>query len=513
MIIQIGNRDDTGSGTEIGEQAKVALDEYFQGFRERNPNLYVFSAHLHMDEATPHMHIDFVPFTTGSKRGLDTRVSLKQALAAQGFRGGTRGATEWNQWVLSEKEELAIAMFRHGFEWEQKGSHEEHLSVIDYKKQERTKELAAVEEKLADKSSEFNCNERIQTVYHQLFDEALKRYNEKQARSDRRIPNYYEKIRSGNQEKPFHEIILQIGNKENMSATGEYAELARTVLDEYYRGFQERNPNLQVFSAHLHMDEATPHLHIDFVPFTTGSKRGLDTRVSLKQALAAQGFKGGTRGATEWSQWVQSEKEQLAAVMERYDIQWEQKGTHEKHLSVLDYKKQEREKEIAALDTTLAEKQDELETVQNRIDNFDQGAHSIERLEQRMESDAEFQLPDPPTLMTAKTYKQRVVDPLIKKLKEVIRKVFYHYYQALDSYHRLNTTNGRLYRENEHLTATNDRLKGENDALRSELKDFRFLRKVLGSRQIDNLIAQAKEMEQQRKQNQRTRRRNTNYER
>ena len=96
------------------------------------------------------------------------------------------------------------------------------------------------------------CNERIQTVYHQLFDEALKRYNEKQTRSDRRIPNYYEKIRSGNQEKPFHEIILQIGNKEDMSATGKYADLARTVLDEYYQGFQERNPNLRVFSAHLH---------------------------------------------------------------------------------------------------------------------------------------------------------------------------------------------------------------------------------------------------------------------
>ena len=340
------------------------------------------------------------------------------------------------------------------------------------------------------------CNERIQTVYHQLFDEALKRYNEKQTRADRRIPNYYEKIRSGNQEKPFHEIILQIGNKDDMSATGEYADLTRTVLDEYYRGFQERNPNLRVFSAHLHMDEATPHIHIDFVPFTTGSKRGLDTRVSLKQALAAQGFKGGTRGATEWSQWVQSEKEQLAAVMERYDIQWEQKGSHEKHLSVLDYKKQ-----------------DELETVQNRITNFDQGAQSIERLEQRIETDSEYQLPDPPTLMTAKTYKQRFVDPLIKTLKEVIRKVFYHYYQALDSYHRLNTTNGRLYRENEHLSATNDRLKEENKALRSELKDFRFLRKVLGSQQIDNLIAQAKDMEQQRKQTQRTRRRNTNYER
>ena len=77
---------------------------------------------------------------------------------------------------------------------------------------------------------------------------------------------------------------------------------------------------------------------------------------------------------------MQREKEALAEIMLEHGIEWEQKGTHEEHLSVLDYKKQEREKEVAALDTTLAEKQDELETVQNRIDNFDQGAHSIERL-------------------------------------------------------------------------------------------------------------------------------------
>lgn len=172
-----------------------------------------------------------------------------------------------------------------------------------------------------------------------MFDEALARYNAKQTRADRKIENYYEKIRSSNQEKPFHELILQISDKENMSAESENGQLAGQVLDEYYRGFQERNTQLRVFSAHLHLDEATPHLHIDFVPFTTGSKRGLDTRVSLKQALAAQGFKGGSRGDTEWSQWVLSEKEQLAVVMERYGIEWEQKGTHEKHLSVLDYKK------------------------------------------------------------------------------------------------------------------------------------------------------------------------------
>ena len=143
------------------------------------------------------------------------------------------------------------------------------------------------------------CNEDIREVYHRLFDDALERFNDKQTRSDRRIDDYYEKIRRGKQEKPFHELILQIGNCDDTGATTDVGAKAKAALDEYYRGFAERNPNLCVFSAHLHMDEATPHIHIDFVPFITGSKRGLDTRVSLKQALAAQGFKGGTRRETE----------------------------------------------------------------------------------------------------------------------------------------------------------------------------------------------------------------------
>ena len=99
------------------------------------------------------------------------------------------------------------------------------------------------------------CNMSIKKVYHELFDEALERYNAKQTRADRKIANYYEKIRSSKQEKPFHELILQIGDKENMSAESENGQLARQVLDEYYRGFQERNPQLRVFSAHLHLDD------------------------------------------------------------------------------------------------------------------------------------------------------------------------------------------------------------------------------------------------------------------
>lgn len=341
-----------------------------------------------------------------------------------------------------------------------------------------------------------------------MFDEALERYNAKQTRTDRKIANYYEKIRSSKQEKPFHELILQIGDKENMSAESENGQLARQVLDEYYRGFQERNPQLRVFSAHLHLDEATPHLHIDFVPFTTGSKRGLDTRVSLKQALAAQGFKGGSRGDTEWSQWVLSEKERLAAVMERYGIEWEQKGTHEKHLSVLDYKKQERAEEIEQLESKIIDKQTEFETLSKRIQNFDKGTDSLSQMQSALENAPEYQLPEPQGFMTAKSYKSKVVEPLIKRLKSLIKTLMVRCFQAIDDYQRLNQTNASLYRSNEKLKNHNKQLTSDNNRLREEIKDYTLLRKVFGSKQIDSLLEQARQSKQRG-----TRFRNNQYER
>lgn len=219
--------------------------------------------------------------------------------------------------------------------------------------------------------SEYNvefCNKDIKKVYHELFDEAKERYNAKQKRSDRKIDNYYEKIRQSKQEKLFHEVIFQIGNKDDMNAKSEEGKLAREILIDFMKDFQKRNPNLCVFSAHLHMDEETPHIHIDFVPFIRGSKRGLDTRVSLKGALAEQGFKGGTRGATEWNQWIEAEKQELSKVMERYGVQWKQLGTHNKHLSVLDFEKQERTKEVVKLDKQIEKSETVLSQIQQLVD-------------------------------------------------------------------------------------------------------------------------------------------------
>lgn len=114
-------------------------------------------------------------------------------------------------------------------------------------------------------------DENLREVYHELFDDAVARYNERQKHKDRRIDDYYEKLRIGRQEKLFHEVVMQIGNKDDMGAMKENGLLAEKILDE-----------------------ATPHLHIDFVPYVSGWKgRGMDTKVSLKQALAVLGFQGG----------------------------------------------------------------------------------------------------------------------------------------------------------------------------------------------------------------------------
>lgn len=336
------------------------------------------------------------------------------------------------------------------------------------------------------------CNEPIKKVYHEMFDNALKKYNDKQTRNDRKISNYYEKIRTGKQEHLFHEVIFQIGNKDDMSATGEHAELTRTILDKYYQGFQERNPYLRVFSAHLHMDEATPHIHIDFVPFTTNSKRGLETRVSLKQAMLNMGFKGQGRSDTELSRWVQSEKEQLAKVMKRYGVEWEQKGTHEQHLTVLEYKKQERSKEVAEFESQIEDKKLEVNELKSSLEKIKETKDTISDIEKELDSNPELQLPEPQGLISVKSYKKKFVDPLIQKLKAIIRTVIAKSYEGWENYHRINVNNGRLFRENENLKSENQKLKEVNGRLKEENKTYKLLVKVFGHKRFDDLVVQAK---------------------
>ena len=413
------------------------------------------------------------------------------------------------------------------------------------------------------------CNENVKDVYHELFDEALARYNEKQTRSDRRIDDYYEKIRSGKQEKPFHEIILQIGDKDNMGAKTENGQLAAKVLDKYMWDFQRRNPTLRVFSAYLHMDEATPHLHIDFVPYTTGSKRGLDTRVSLKQALSALGFKGGTRRETELNQWVAYEKEQLAAVMLEHGIEWEKKGTHEKHLSVLDFEKKERAKEVAELEqsisdvkerlsdiqiqhrkavqeteqirqkgeairqevselsetsdllkeqaTTLAEDKKKLlsdnvklekqqKKLQQDIEKMVQSKAVMERNIHAYDEDEKWQLPEPAALMSAKAYKDKKAFPLAEKLKETIKALTIKCVQLAEQGKKLKE---KVTRQEQQISRLTDKVMEQSDIidrLQEKTEDLGRLERYFGREQVQLIVERSKALEWAEKENKRPKR-------
>mgnify|MGYP002617291218 CR=1 FL=1 len=368
------------------------------------------------------------------------------------------------------------------------------------------------------------CNEDIKDVYHELFDDALKRYNDKQTRKDRKIDDYYEKIRSGKQEKLFHEVILQIGDKDNMGSETMEGQLAAKILDEYMKGFQERNPTLRVFAAHLHLDEATPHLHIDFVPYVTNWKgKGMDTRVSLKQALSSLGFKGGSRSETELNQWVQSEKQKLAMVMRENEIEWDQKGTHEQHLSVLDYKKKVREQEVEELTEHKNLLEHDLHDISECVDEIQKEKAQAEKerdavikktevLEKRfsalnskaglVDSHAreygyypEEWLPEAGTLESAKSYRKRIF-PLVKKVANMIQALYSKYLDLKNKNQKLSDRNIDLENRVDRLREEISVIKKENVALLNVAYDMDRVVAVLGENKVKEAIEVAKHLEQ-----------------
>lgn len=409
--------------------------------------------------------------------------------------------------------------------------------------------------------SEYNvefCHLDIKKVYHELFDDALERYNAKQKRSDRKIDNYYEKIRQSKQEKLFHEVILQIGNKDDTNAKSEEGQLAKEILIEFMEDFQKRNPNLYVFSAHLHMDEETPHVHIDFVPFIRNSKRGLDTRVSLKGALAEQGFKGGTRSATEWNQWIESEKQELSKVAERYGVRWKQLGTHNKHLSVLDFEKQERAKEVAKLEKAVSNNKAELSHIiyqqvlaENEMEKIKQENEAVrqettelsatndllreqadglienreklmsdnkaleqhqKKLQQDIEKmadskvalerniyaydeDARWQLPEPTALMSAKTYREKNAMPLVERLKEIVKSLTIKCVNLMDQIKQLKA---KVTKQSEDIDFYKSKVHQQYvklEQLQEKADDFERVKQYVGVDKIDIIVTNARELE------------------
>lgn len=188
----------------------------------------------------------------------------------------------------------------------------------------------------------------VEEAYKEYFGNAIDEYNRTQKRKDRlkSVDKYLFELRENEHkkgaEKPFYEIVVQIGDKNtcNILNNKEQAENAKNVLIKYVKGWQDRNPNLRVFNATIHMDETTPHLHLDYIPVATGYKQGLKVRNSLSKALECQGLgKGVGRNDNASIRWQKQEREVIKDLAINHGFEIEEKGVDRPHLSVSEYKR------------------------------------------------------------------------------------------------------------------------------------------------------------------------------
>ena len=183
-----------------------------------------------------------------------------------------------------------------------------------------------------------NISYKIQSVesaYQELFGEAVKEYNERQKRPCRRIADYYSHIASGHREEPFYEAVVQFGDCRTVQPGTQRWFYVQTMLNDYMRKFQKRNPNLYVFNAVLHLDEASPHLHIDFIPFYTKERqRGLKKGVSMRAALIEQGFVPEHNGKNQLTLWEESERKEMEYILHRRGFLREDKHADYAHMNM-----------------------------------------------------------------------------------------------------------------------------------------------------------------------------------
>ncbi|UQQ72117.1 plasmid recombination protein (plasmid) [Enterococcus faecalis] len=209
------------------------------------------------------------------------------------------------------------------------------------------------------KSSEnkFLVQKDLKELYEQEFSEVLQKYNDKQKRNDRKIENYYEHIKDSKKTALQQEMIIQVGDKDDFNSQENF-EIANEVLEEWFSDFEKRNPNLKVYNAVIHNDEASPHLHLNFVPVASDYKRGLEKQVSFDRAIIQQDKT--LNKQRPFNDWREKEVDLVADLLQKRGIERKLVGTNE-YKDVNEYKdKKDLEREIEKLENQIAEKKNDL---------------------------------------------------------------------------------------------------------------------------------------------------------
>lgn len=271
---------------------------------------------------------------------------------------------------------------------------------VSVKKSTRMTNIKHNNRKLNDKDMEKNSHidtnrsaenkylvqKNLKEFYKEEFGDSLKKYNDKQKRSDRKIDNYYEHVKAGKKTSVQQEMIIQVGDKDDFGLGSINKKLANKVLEEYFKEFEKRNPNLKIYNAVIHNDEASPHLHLNFVPVAGNYKRGLEKQVSFDRAITQQDPT--LDKVRPFQDWRNKEAEILGKEMESRGLGRKFVGTND-YKDVNDFKeKKELEKEILVLENKVSERKNELanftENIPEEIENMKMKKEVVTEVTQKM---------------------------------------------------------------------------------------------------------------------------------
>lgn len=222
----------------------------------------------------------------------------------------------------------------------------------------------------------------IRQAYQEIFGEALEQYNGKQKRADRKIEDYYDHIqKSKNGEKLFYEDVVQWGSKDDFTSP-ETRERAKEALLKYVEGFEERNSNLKLIGAYIHMDEASPHLHLDYVPVATGYSRGLEKRNSLDKAMKQMGFQpeNESRKNNATKLWKENERAVFGQICRGLGLEVEQERKSERKSLTVDEYKEARDEMIGEIEQekeAIVAEVEPLRELKTGIDEIDSTGKTI----------------------------------------------------------------------------------------------------------------------------------------
>lgn len=342
-----------------------------------------------------------------------------------------------------------------------------------------------------------NCNLTEKEAYHKLFDSAVAEYNSRQKRNDRKISDYYEKIKSDKQKHTAYEMIVSIGNMDERIPE----ELSYEILTEYVEGWKEKNPNMYMFGCYYHADEqGVPHVHIDYIPVGTNYTRGMKKQVGSSKALEEMGFVTDTFKGTAQVKWIHSENERLETICNNHGVEVYHPQTGKEHLEkdlyilekqaenlrteISDIEEEKQNiirKSVMAVDKLESEKsalEDEItELVHDKTiaqAELDETATLVKIIRGDFEKEipkVSSILPQPEKKETAADYRKRIIPIISNAIKSIVDKA--------RSWHRtiiaLTKENTRLAEENKTVAEKDEKIKTlekENSSMRTSLTDI-----------------------------------------